>query len=157
MPTFEDEMRARWRALSTPAPAALDVERLAQAMESVWPGWLDEAPGTDEARAEMREHAAAIAAEYARLALDRAVTERDALDLEMPTITEAWALVESVMPEGYFISALRTRGKKARWSASVTLDLDPSGANYSGFGPTPVDALLDLRGKLADRLAEALS
>jgi hypothetical protein len=68
-----------------------------------------------------------------------------------PTIDAAWALVEAVLPEGYFISAVRTRSKIGRWSASATLDLDPMGANWSGFGPTPVDALLDLRAKLLDR------
>jgi hypothetical protein len=44
--------------------AELDVERLARAMESVWPGWLDEAPGTREAQREMRDHARSLIEEY---------------------------------------------------------------------------------------------
>lgn len=45
----------------------LDVERLARAMEDVFPGWLDEAPGTAEAQAEMREYARRLGEAYAFL------------------------------------------------------------------------------------------
>lgn len=59
----------------------------------------------------------------------------------------AWAECERLLPAGYFISNVRHRNPTSRWCASATLDKDISGASYSGFGGTPVDALRDLAGK----------
>lgn len=67
------------------------------------------------------------------------------------TLDRAWERAESACPPGYFVSAVRRRSKISRYSASATLDLDPMGASYSGFGPTAVDALLDLAAKMRER------
>ena len=45
----------------------IDPERLARAMEDVFPGWLEEAPGSAEAQAEMRSYAEQLVRAYAFL------------------------------------------------------------------------------------------
>ena len=64
------------------------------------------------------------------------------------SLDTAWRITEEALPEGYFISSIRTRSKIARWTAAATLDHDSFGASYSGFGPTPADALLALAARL---------
>lgn len=57
------------------------------------------------------------------------------------SLDAAWAEAEAALPEGWYISNVRSKSPGGRWSASATLHGHDTGANYSGFGETPPAAL----------------
>ena len=66
------------------------------------------------------------------------------------TLGAAWAEAEAALPEGFYISNVRSRSPGGRWAAAATLHGSDTGANYSGFGPTPAAALQALAAKFRD-------
>jgi hypothetical protein len=63
-------------------------------------------------------------------------------------IDDAWAEAEMALPPGWYISNVRSRSERGRWSASATKGHDKTGTNYSGFGDTPAEALRNLAKRL---------
>lgn len=56
-------------------------------------------------------------------------------------LDEAWRETEAVLPETWYISNVRRRSPKGRYSASATVAYSDTGESMSGFGPTPAAAL----------------
>ena len=85
---------------------------------------------------------------YERVAGDkrREIVAHESGAADAPSLNVAWAAAEASLPDGWYISSLRRRSPRSRWSASATLAGDLAGASRSGFGPTLPDALLALAG-----------